>query len=124
MNLIQKIRDFFLSENSPDPELLGRFRSLADKEYEVYKETVLSFDAADVFELSEEICFYNAVREYILYGGYISNEVLNGIMTDQPIALMHAYAKMSHESTCPTWDEIQKIMELTFLDSEEVLYAS
>ena len=76
MGILQKLKDLFLIEDEPEMELLAQFRHTVNQEYTQFKDSVLSMDKEDIFSLAYQINFYDALHEYILYGGPIPNEVL------------------------------------------------
>ena len=123
MSILQTIKDFFLIIDEPDEELLSDFQSIVDQEYIQFKDTVLMMDKEDIFSLAYQIDFFDRLHEFIMYEGPIPNEVLYSVDSQNPLALMYEYYKMSGMRGFTSGKDIRKILEMTFVNSEEVLYA-
>ena len=120
MSIWKKIWQYFCANTAADSELMSAFRETADREFSLYLENLLQEEKETIVGRTGETWFYTCIYDYVMSCDSINEMILEEVTTETPIGKMWDYCQ-KQELTVSEWEDVDLIMEETFLHQKPEL---
>ena len=114
MGLLTKIIDSVQKRNEERKQLVNDVVVRFEAEYSEFKEVTMRLTKADIYDAASEIRFYEAIRDYAVYGDEIDYETASAINTEKPIAALWNEYLDSESLSVDSYEDIRILFEETF----------
>ena len=114
MGLLAKIIDSVQKRNEERNQLVNDVIIRFEAEYSEFKEVTMRLSKSDIYDAASEIRFYEAIRDFAVYGDEIGYETASAINTEKPIAALWNEYTDSEMLSVDSYEDIRIIFENTF----------